>query len=277
MTRIHAASCVSARAPRRPRRRRRTRTRRTRTRRTRAGQLTLEAKVGKEGNVLGALFALGQLGKDQEAPPALGLSRPDRLPARGQAVHVALGHVSAAHDAHGADALVCEVDKRGNDADGKDPFGHVEGDGGLNLGRPRVEGEEVDGGEAVDGVDGNGQEEREPEVAVNEARPAALGLEVGEVDVVPLVVGELPVQLPPLAEAAHGVGCSLPRRGPTDCPRWRGRETGASTDCPRRRGKRDGSVHVSEAKRDGSEQVGMPTSLRPSGRGRRGPAVSHKP
>lgn len=38
-------------------------------------QGTLELEVDEEGNVVGALFTLGQLGKDQEAPPALSARR----------------------------------------------------------------------------------------------------------------------------------------------------------------------------------------------------------
>lgn len=139
---------------------------------------TFEAKVGKQGNVLGALFTLGEGGKDQEASPALAFADSDRLPTDGQRIHVAFGNIVALHDASGTNGLVSEVDERQDDANGKDPFGDVERNGGLDGGGPAVKGDELDGGEAVDRVDGNGDDEREPEIAVGKGRTTARGFKV---------------------------------------------------------------------------------------------------
>jgi hypothetical protein len=116
----------------------------------------LEAEEGKQGNVLGALFTLGELGKDQEALPPPAISHPDTLQAGGQAVQEAFGNASSAHNGDGAEILVGQIGEGQEDADGEDPFRDVEGDklGGLDLGGPSVESEKLVGGEHVDGVDG---------------------------------------------------------------------------------------------------------------------------
>jgi hypothetical protein len=73
-----------------------------------------------------------------------------------------------------------QVDERGNDTGREDPFGDVEGYDGLDLAGPAIEGEEVDGGEDIDGVDGDGDDEGEQEVSVCEGGEAGGGLEVIE-------------------------------------------------------------------------------------------------
>lgn len=149
----------------------------------------MEAEVGEQGNVLGALLALGELGEDEEAPPALALAHADALEADGDVVEVALGDVAALHDAHGADLLEAEVDEGGDDGDGEDPLGDLEVDGRLDLGGPLVKGEQVDGGEQVDAVDGQRDDEHEPQVEVGErgeasSRPEVVEALLGSADVV---------------------------------------------------------------------------------------------
>lgn len=118
-------------------------------------RLTLEAEVGEEGNILSALLALGQLGKDQEAPPSLPLAGSDALQSHRQAVQVGLGHAAPPHDLMRAYVLEGEVDEGQDDAGGEDPFGDVDRDGGGDLGRPLVEDQQVDGGKGIDAVDGS--------------------------------------------------------------------------------------------------------------------------
>ena len=67
--------------------------------------LTLEAEIREERDVLGALLRLGQLGEDQEAPPALAAAPPDTLHADGQVVEVALGDVPPPPDPQASDVL----------------------------------------------------------------------------------------------------------------------------------------------------------------------------
>ena len=54
-------------------------------------------------------------------------------------------------------------------------------DGGVYLRGPVVEGEQVDSDEDINAVDGDGNDEQEPEVAVRKRREAACRLEVFEV------------------------------------------------------------------------------------------------
>ncbi len=144
--------------------------------------LTLKTEKSKQGNVLGALLALGELGKDEEAPPAAAFAHAGALQTGSETVEEALGHGAATHDDDGTEVLVAEVDEGEDDADGKDPFRDVEGDelGGLDLRGPLVEGQQLVGREHVDGVDSQRDEEGEPEVAVGERGEAGGGLEVAE-------------------------------------------------------------------------------------------------
>ena len=112
---------------------------------------TFEAEIGKESNILCAFLTLCQRGKDEKSSPSLAaIYNANRLPANSQVVHVAFGNIPTPHDANGANAFECEVDKRQDDADAKDPLGYVKGNGGLNGRTPAVKGEELVGGEAID-------------------------------------------------------------------------------------------------------------------------------
>ena len=141
---------------------------------------TLKAEIGKQGNIFGALLALGQLGEDEEASPAMA-AQPHALEAHSQVVKVGLGNIAALHDTHSPKVLKSQVDERGDDADGEDPFRDIEANGGGNLRRPAVKGQELNGCEGIDTVDGDRQYQREPEVDVGEYRKAARGLEVAEI------------------------------------------------------------------------------------------------
>lgn len=134
----------------------------------------MKAKVGEEGNVLGTLFALGELGKDEEAFEALAFAHTETLEADGNIVEITLGNVSSLHNAHGSELFKGKVDKRGNNAGGEDPFRDLKVNGGLDRGGPSVKGEEVDGREGIDTVDGDGDEEHKPQVDVSEGSAAAL-------------------------------------------------------------------------------------------------------
>jgi hypothetical protein len=116
----------------------------------------LKAEEGEEGNVLGALFTLGELRKDQESLPTSAVSHPNTLQTRSQAVQEAFGHAPSAHDCYGTEVLIGKIGKGKKDADGEDPFRDVERDelGGLNLRGPSVEGEKLVGGEHVNSIDG---------------------------------------------------------------------------------------------------------------------------
>ena len=83
------------------------------------------------------------------------LSHADALKSDSQGVQVALCDGTSLHHTHGADIFVAQVDPRCDDACREDPFGDVEGDVGLDFSRPAIEGEEIDGGEGIDSIDGN--------------------------------------------------------------------------------------------------------------------------
>lgn len=142
---------------------------------------TFELEVDKEGNIIDALAALGQLGEDQEASPSLTrFSQSHTLEDGSQRLEVAFGHATGAQDADGANPSVCEEDVRDDDADGEDPLCDVEVDLWLHLARPLVEGEQVDGGKGISGVDGARDDDENPQPDVREGRKARSGLEVGE-------------------------------------------------------------------------------------------------
>ena len=132
-------------------------------------QGALELEVYKEGNVVGALFTLGQLGKDQEASPALtSLGHTHALEDNRQRVEIALCYASRAHNAHSHDPSIYEEDVGNDDGNGEDPFGHFERNLGLDLTRPLVESEKVDSSEGIGGVDSAGDEYEYPQPTVGD-------------------------------------------------------------------------------------------------------------
>lgn len=144
-----------------------------------SSSLTLKTEVRKQSHVLGALLALCKLGKHQEPLPALALPHPHALEPDGQAVEIALGDAAPLHDPAGADVLIAQVDKRGDDGGREDPLQDVVVVR-LHRRRPPIKGQQVDGGEYVDAVQCDGQYQRKVEVAVGERRPAPGRLEVVE-------------------------------------------------------------------------------------------------
>lgn len=96
-------------------------------------------------------------------------------------VEVALSYVSPLHDPPRAEVLKAQVDEGRNDTYDEDPFRDGQVNGGVDLRRPVIEGEQVDGNKGIDAVDGNGYEEQEPEIAVGEWCEATGGLEIFEV------------------------------------------------------------------------------------------------
>lgn len=61
----------------------------------------------------------------------------------------------------------------------------------------------MDGSEGIDSVDREGDDEAHPESDVCEDGTAAFGLEVGQVNVIPFLVGILPCLLAAMTEATH--------------------------------------------------------------------------
>ena len=70
-------------------------------------QGALELEIDKEGDVIGALFTLGEFGKNQEASPALaGLGNAHTLPDGSHGFQVAFGHTARLDNAHRAEVAV---------------------------------------------------------------------------------------------------------------------------------------------------------------------------
>lgn len=174
---------------------------------------TLKAKVSEQSDIFGALFTLSELGKDKKSLEALTRPEADRLPAHCQTVEIDLSNIASFDLSSRANPFKAEVDKGQEDADGEDPFRDGKGNGGLDLGRPSVEDEKLDGSKGINSVDGKGDDQAHPEGDVGEDGATALGLEVGEVDVVPFLVGILPRLLAAVSEAAHVGGGMGKRRG----------------------------------------------------------------
>jgi hypothetical protein len=134
----------------------------------------------------------------------------DRLPSSSQAIEVAFRNVAALDDSIRADILVHKVDDRENDTDGKNDAQNVERNRRLHLRGPTVEDEEVDRCKHVDDVHGDRDEKEETEVAVGELGTATTGLEVVEVDVLPLGIRQLLDLLLAMTEATHFEGIGMP-------------------------------------------------------------------
>lgn len=82
----------------------------------------MQVEICKNGNILGALLALCQFGKDQETAVALAIAHTNGLPSDSQVVKIAFGNVATPHDANGTDGFKSEVDKGQQDAHAEDPF-----------------------------------------------------------------------------------------------------------------------------------------------------------
>lgn len=167
---------------------------------------TLEAKVSKEGDIFSALLTLCQGRKDEESAPALAVANSDTLPSNGQTIHVALCNISTLHNASGANSFVAEIDKGHDDAAGEDPFRYVEGDLWLDGGGPAVEGQQLNSGKAIDGVDSNGNNKRAPEVGIGKSGANSTGFEISQVNIFPFLISKLARFLSSITTARHG-GC----------------------------------------------------------------------
>jgi hypothetical protein len=145
-------------------------------------QSALELEVNEEGNVVGTLFTLGQFGKDEEAPPALtSLCDAHTLPDGSHGFEVAFRHTSRLDDAYGSEVSVEEEDVGDDDGYGKDPFCDFKRNRGLDLAGPIVEGEKIDGGEAVCEIDGARDDYENPEPDIGERSEAGGRPEIGKV------------------------------------------------------------------------------------------------
>lgn len=113
----------------------------------------LELKVDENSNVVGTLLGLGQFSKDQEASPTLtALCHTHTLPDSGKRLEIAFCHATGSHHAQGHDPSVQEEDVGNDDGNGKDPFGDLKGNLGLDLAGPFVEGQKIDGSKGIGGV-----------------------------------------------------------------------------------------------------------------------------
>lgn len=130
----------------------------------------MEAEEGEQSDIFSSLLTLGQLSEDKEPLPSPTASHADTLEARSQAVQETLCNASPAHNDYGAKEFVAKVGEGQENADGEDPFRDVEGDklSRFDLGRPLVEGQKLVGGEDVDCIDGDRDDERDPEESVGE-------------------------------------------------------------------------------------------------------------
>jgi hypothetical protein len=139
-------------------------------------------EVDEERNIVGPLFTPGQLSEDEEASPSLaGLGDAHTLPDGSHGLEVAFRHTAGLDDAYCAVVAVQEEDVGDDDGDGEDPLGNLERDGRLDLAGPVVEGEQIDGGEAIGQVDGARDDDEDPQPDVGERREAGGRLEVGQV------------------------------------------------------------------------------------------------
>lgn len=78
--------------------------------------------------------------------------------------------------------LEAEVDKRCNDTGRKNPFRDGRVDRRLDFGNPFVaENEERHCSKGIDTVDGEGDQEREPEISISKGGEAVAGPEITEV------------------------------------------------------------------------------------------------
>jgi hypothetical protein len=71
-----------------------------------------------------------------------------------------------------------KIDPRSDNASREDPFGNIKRNVGLNLSRPFIKGQEIDCSEGIDGVDGRGDYEREPQICICEGIEARCGVEI---------------------------------------------------------------------------------------------------
>jgi hypothetical protein len=143
--------------------------------------LTLELEVDEKRNIINTLAASRQFSKDEEpAPPLPILAEAHTLEDGSQRLEVAFGDAARADDAPCSDPPVYEEDIGDDDADGEDPLGDSEADFGFDLARPFIESKEINGGEGVGGVDGDGHEDKEPQPDIREGRKAGRSFEIRE-------------------------------------------------------------------------------------------------
>lgn len=108
------------------------------------------------------------------------LGQTHTLPDGSQRLEIAFSDATRADHANGAEPAIGKKDIGDDDADGEDPFSHLEADLGLHLAGPLVEGEQVDGSEGVGSVDGARDEDQDPQPDVGKGCEAGRRLEVGE-------------------------------------------------------------------------------------------------
>lgn len=123
--------------------------------------LTFELKVDEEGKVVDPLAALRQRRVDEKAAPSLG-RQAQAVEDGSKRLKVALRDTVGAEDAPRPEPAVGEEDVGEDDADGEDPFRHVEADDGLHFTGPLVVGEQIDRSEGIGGIHGHGDDDQDP-------------------------------------------------------------------------------------------------------------------
>jgi hypothetical protein len=73
-----------------------------------------------------------------------------------------------------------KIDPRSYNTSSKDPFLYIEGNNGLELPRPFIEGQEVDGCESIDTINRYRDEQTDPKISVCEDIEARTGFEIIE-------------------------------------------------------------------------------------------------
>lgn len=124
-------------------------------------QLTLEAEVREQGDVLGPFLALCQLGENEKPFVALALAESNTLQTRCQAVQVTFSHTASPHHPVCTNMFIAEIDDGKNDAYREYPLCDVERNqlGELNVGRPLVKQEQIHSREGIYGIDRHRYEE----------------------------------------------------------------------------------------------------------------------
>ena len=136
--------------------------------------LTLEREIRKQSYIFRTLFTLRQFGKDQETSPSTSLLGPSyTLQSNRQRIQETLTDSSSLHDTHRPNVFISNIDPRQDNTSREDPFSDIEVNLGLNLARPFIERQQIDGGKGVDTVDRDRDEERTDEICVCERWEAA--------------------------------------------------------------------------------------------------------
>lgn len=96
-------------------------------------------------------------------------------------IQISLSDASRAHDTNGFNPTINEQQKRGDDGTGEYPPRYIDGNFRLDLTRPLVEGEKIDGSEGVDGVHCDWNESQHPNHQIWKASETGAAFEIIEI------------------------------------------------------------------------------------------------